>query len=134
LALPIFIFLFHQRGMNSAVWWFAWVFTPLSILMIAIWIAQVRSVTRDVAAEAAWKIPLRYGIPHHGVMMVMAIQGFFVIGLLWLQLVWTLRLNMERELIWFGASMLTTLAPNLLALHMLRLLERPSSGSETRTI
>jgi hypothetical protein len=27
--------------------------TPLSILMIAIWIAQVRSVTRDVAAEAA---------------------------------------------------------------------------------
>jgi hypothetical protein len=30
--------------------------------------------------------------------------------------------------------MLTTLAPNLLALHMLRLLERPSSGSETRTI
>ena len=88
----------------------------------------------NTSAEAAWKIPLRYGIPHHGVMMVMAIQGFFVIGLLWLQLVWTLRLNMERELIWFGASMLTTLAPNLLALHMLRLLERPSSGSETRTI
>jgi len=124
LALPVFLFFFHQHGLTSAFQAFLWIILPLSILMTGIWVMQVRSVRRDILTESSGGVP-RLGIPHHGVIMVMAIQGFFVLPLLWLQLGWTLRLDMEKELVWFGVSMLTTLAPNLIVLQLLRLIEGP---------
>jgi len=127
LSIPVFLILFQRHGLDRAFWWFAWVFTPLAFLVTAGWIAQVRSIQRDIATEAGGG-SLRYGIPHHGVLMVMAIQGLLILPLLWLQFGWTLRLGMERELIWFGVGALTTLAPNLLVLHVLRLLERQPVG------
>ncbi|MEI6339222.1 MAG: MFS transporter [Verrucomicrobiota bacterium] len=127
LSLPVFLVFCHQHGLTHAFWWFAWVFTPVAILTLAVWNWQVRCVRSDIATEAAGQIP-RYGIPHHGVIMVMAIQGLLTLPVLWLQVGWALQLNMEKELIWFGAGAATTVAPNLLALHVLRILEKPLYG------
>ncbi|MCU0771624.1 MAG: hypothetical protein MUE94_07625 [Verrucomicrobia bacterium] len=137
VSLLVFLWLFQQRGMQQAFWWHALVFLPAASLVLAGWLWQVRGVVRDARARAAGA-DTRYGIPHHGVIMVMGIQTLVTLPLLWLRTGWTLRLGMEREVIWFGVAAVIALAANLLVLHILRVLERepaqaPGSASISPT-
>jgi hypothetical protein len=120
LSIPVFLVLFRRCNMPQAFTWYAWLVLPVMLLLIAAWLLQIRSIKRDIKNGP----PARRGVPHHGVIMVMAFQGILTLPLFWLQTGWTLRLGMEREVIWFGVAALVALVPNLLAIHLLRWIER----------
>ena len=109
--------------MGSAFRWYGFVFLPVILLLLAAWSAQNRSIRRDADAGA----PVRRGLPHHGPIMVRGIQALLSLPLLWLQIGWTIRLGMEREVIWFGVAALVAMVPNLLAIQLLRWMERAPS-------
>lgn len=123
LSIPVFLWFFQQRGMQQAFWWHSTVFLPVALLMTGGWLWQMRGIRRDLLTIVAGGNS-QYGIPHHGVIMVMAIQTLVTLPLLWLRTGWTLQLGMEREVIWFGVAALVSLSANILVLYLLRLIER----------
>ena len=46
----------------------------------------------------------RFGVPHHGVLLVNAIQGLVYFPMYWYQMVKVIELGMQRELIIFGIA------------------------------
>ncbi len=120
LSIPVFLFLFRANGMSRAFNWYAWLVLPVMLIIIAAWLLQIRSIHRDIKNGP----PARRGVPHHGVIMVMGIQVLLMLPLFWLQTGWTLRLGMEREVIWFSVAAMVALASNFLAIHILRWIER----------
>jgi hypothetical protein len=123
LSIPVFLWFFQQRGMQQAFWWHAIVFLPVALLMTVGWLWQLRGIRSDLLTIAAGGKP-QFGIPHHGVIMVMAIQTLVTLPLLWLRTGWTMQLGMEREVIWFGVAAIVSLAANILVLYLLRVIER----------
>ena len=97
----------------------------VSLLMTGITFFALNSIQQDVRRQAAGGAPIS-GIPHHGVLMVVAIQGIFLVALNWAWLGWSMHVNQERDIIWFGLAALVALGSNLPAVHVLRLIEHGS--------
>jgi MFS family permease len=123
-SIPVFLFFFNARGMTSAFRWYGYVFLPVLLLLLVLWIGLTRALRRDAESGGS----ARCGVPHHGPVMVMGIQALLALPLLWVQIIWTLRLGMESEVIWFGVAALVALGPNLLAIQLLRWMERAPVG------
>ena len=123
LLTPVFLFLMQRHGLNQSAYWYALVFTPLMLLITAIWLWQVRSVKQDIKVRLAGGTP-RFGIPHHGVLLVMGIQGLIAFPLYWMQIFWTIDLNMPRDIYFFALAKVFSSAAILVVLQVLRLMER----------
>ncbi len=121
----VFLVLLHGRGLGRALWWNAWVYLPAAGVLLGAWLWLGRSIQQDVRRQAAGGAPIS-GIPHHGVLMVVAIQGIFLVALNWAWLGWSMHVNQERDIIWFGLAALVALGSNLPAVHVLRLIEHGS--------
>jgi len=122
----------HQHGMAETFRWFLLGFVPLLTAVFYLWLMQVRSLKKDIAA-LAFGVSTRYGIPHHGVLMVMGVQGLLAFPIYWLQMFWTIRNDMERELLLFAGFQLLSSAALLVVMHILRVMERgfAMKGSST---
>ena len=123
LLAPVFLFMMHQHGMAETFRWFLLGFVPLLTTVFYLWLMQVRSLKKDIAA-LAFGVSTRYGIPHHGVLMVMGVQGLLAFPIYWLQMFWTIRNDMERELLLFAGFQLLSSAALLVVMHILRVMER----------
>jgi MFS family permease len=122
LSLPVFLYFFHAAGMSRAFAWHGGLFLPLMLVVVWQWFSQVRGIKRDIRDGP----PSNRGVPHHGVIMVMGIQTLLLLPLFWLQTGWSLKLGLERETIWFGVAAIVALASNLLAIRLVRWIERPA--------
>ncbi|MDD5706719.1 MAG: MFS transporter [Kiritimatiellae bacterium] len=119
-----FIIWLQGHGMTRAIWWHAWVFLPVSFLYLGTWLWQASGIRRDVRSVAAGQRPA-YGIPHHGVPMVLAIQGAVSWPLPWIFRAWFMTLGREQDIIWYGvATSLVVPFTTLLAYRLIRLIER----------
>jgi hypothetical protein len=125
LMVLIFMFEMHQSGQMRSYHWFLTYFIPgkLVLLVLAYW--QLATVRRDIKAIERGQPPTRFGIPHHGVMMVMAIQGLIYFPVFWYQTIMMIRLNLEHEQIVFAISSLVSTALGLLVVYIIRWVERP---------
>ena len=56
--------------------------------------------------------------------MVMGVQGLLAFPIYWLQMFWTIRNDMERELLLFAGFQLLSSAALLVVMHILRVMER----------
>lgn len=126
LLAPVFLLMMHRHGMAGAFHWYLLLFVPLMSAVFFLWLMQIRSLRKDIAARMAGR-PTRYGIPHHGVLMVMGVQGLLAFPIYWLQMFWTIRHDMGRELLLFAALKLLSSAALLLVVHILRVMEKTSS-------
>lgn len=127
LSCLVFLFFFNRSGLYRAFWWYAYVFIPLIALMLGVWMMQARNVRRDIKTAEAGQKP-KYGIPHYGIPIVMAIQLLLGQPIWWLQLAWSMRLGMEREIICFGVAATLGMPFQIIVLHVLRLIEREISS------
>lgn len=123
LLVPVFMYFMHAHGMYRAVWWYAWCFIPFKLALLLAAYVQLVHVRRDTAAQDRGE-PTRYGLPHHGVMLVNAIQGLVYFPLYWYQTVKMIELGLQHEQIIFGIANLLSTAGTILGVHIIRWVER----------
>lgn len=132
LLAPVFLLMMHRHEMAGAFRWYLILFVPLMSAVFFLWLMQIRSLKKDIAARKEGR-PSRYGIPHHGVLMVMGVQGLLAFPIYWLQMFWTIRHDMGRELLLFAGFKLLASAALLLVVHILRVMERDHGGVDAAT-
>ncbi|MEI6167089.1 MAG: MFS transporter [bacterium] len=121
-----FAFTYQMHAMPQAVFCTFLFYLPATALILILWLRLVRAIRIDLKTVATGGIP-RYGLPHHGVLVVLGIQGLITLPITWMQFAWLIHIDMQRELIIFGlASVLGSLA-NVAAYHLIRVLETRKS-------
>ena len=123
LFVLVFMYFMRQHGLSRPLLWYAEVFIPIKLLLTAATWVQLVHVRRDIAAQERGE-RTRFGVPHHGVLLVNAIQGLIYFPVYWLQMVWMIRINFERELILFGIASLLSTAAAIVGVQIIRWIER----------
>jgi hypothetical protein len=125
LLVLVFMYEMRKYGQMRSFHWFATIFIPVKLVLLALAYWQLVAVRRDIAAAERGDIPTRYGTPHHGVMLVNAIQGLVYFPVFWYQTIMMIRLNLEHEQIVFGIANLVATGLGLLVVQIIRWVERP---------
>ncbi len=127
LSIPfLMLWMFSHKEM-FAFKWYGLAVLPLSLLALAAWWILKRSIYADMAA-ARDKKPLRNGLPHHGVLIVIGSNFLLAIGIWICQVFSALYLNLENGAITFGIANGIT---NFLIIGALYLICRIERGFST---
>ncbi len=121
--IPIKPFDIQMHQMPVAEMYAKYLYIPFMVLVLAGWLRLVYAIKRDLKIVLAGGQP-RLGIPHHGVLIVLGIQGVFAMGVAWAQYLWMIDLNMEHELMIVGLVSIIGYACTAGGYHLLRLLEK----------
>jgi len=120
-ALAIWL---HRRNDMLAFNWFSFVLLPLSLLSWFWWMSVSRSIQRDMQ-RARNNEPLRNGIPHHGVLLVISIQSVLAIGLWVVQVLVSVNRGDQNSAVVFGAANVIT---NVMLIAGVQLMARVERG------
>jgi MFS family permease len=123
LLVAIFMYFMKRSGMNRCFLWYAEIFIPIKLVLTGFNYWQVMAVRRDIKTSALGQAT-KYGIPHHGVLLVNVIQGFVYFPVFWYQTIKMIELNFEGALIIFGIASLVGTATAMIAVHIVRYIER----------
>lgn len=124
LLVPVFMHFMRTHGMQRSLHWYAWYFIPIKTALLIAAYVQLVQVRRDIIAQERGQ-QTRYGLPHHGVMLVNAIQGLIYFPLYWYQTIKMIELGRDDEQIIFGIANLLATAGTILGVHVIRWIERP---------
>jgi Na+/melibiose symporter-like transporter len=125
-GIPCLMVWMNHEGMMTAFRWHAWLLLPLSLGIWAYWGFVRKSIVRDMARVRAHE-PLRNGIPHHGVLLVMSIK-YLVVQCIWVcQVVVTVNMKLESSAIVFTLASLIVDVMLVGAVHLLCRIERGNS-------
>ena len=119
----IFMYFMWQSGLKWACIWYAEYFIPIKLLLTAATYVQAVHVRRDIAAHERGETT-RFGVPHHGVLLINAIQGLIYFPVYWLQTVWMIKIEMQYELVLFGIASILTTAAGIVGVQIVRWMER----------
>jgi len=117
------MWLMRQHHMLQALAWHAEVFIPLLLLLLGTQAVQLVHVRRDIVAAGQGRAT-RMGVPHHGVLLVIAIQGVVGLSIYWYQTLSMIRYNFERELIIFSVAFLLSTLAGIAGIQIIRWVER----------
>ena len=87
-----FMYFMHQHEMSRSLLWYAWYFIPIKLVLTGLAYVQLVQVRGDIAAQERGE-STRFGVPHHGVMLVNAIQGLVYFPVYWYQMVKVIELG-----------------------------------------
>ena len=122
--VALFMISMYKMDLMRSFWWHARIFLPIKGITSLLIIWQISSVWRDIRTVEKGGTP-KYGIPHHGVILVETATALLQFIVYWIQVKWMIRIGMERELIIFGINtLISTFAHSLVATHILRVVER----------
>jgi len=138
VALSLFdcIMGFSVLGILPLMWWmylqqkmlafkcYGLAILPLAVLTWIVWKAQKRSIRRDMNA-AMNELPLRNGIPHHGMLIILGTKFLLAFAVWVCQVVVTIMLNNENGSIVFGIANVVT---NIMLIGILYLICRIERG------
>jgi hypothetical protein len=124
----VFILMMHSHQLWQAENWFVWSFMPVKLILVAGVLWQLSAIRRDIRNNAKG-LTTRLGVPHHGVLLVHAIQGLLYFPIFWLQTVWMIEVNMQDELMFFGLANLVSMTVGILAIHIIRHMESPVTST-----
>jgi len=127
LLVLVFMYFMRTHGLNRAWLWFAQIFIPIKLLITAATYVQLVAVRRDIVAQERGE-RTRFGVPHHGVLLVNAIQGLIYFPVFWYQTVTMIQMNLERELILFGIASLLSTAAGVVGVQIIRWIERETEN------
>ena len=108
--------------------WYGFLVLPLTILVWYWWVVLKKSIYRDMAAAREGK-PLRNGIPHHGVLVLVGSQYLLLFGVWVAEVVVSISMSMETGALAFGITRVVT---NLLLVGSIWLFCRIERGYSTR--
>ncbi|MCX6984317.1 MAG: hypothetical protein NT118_06125, partial [Lentisphaerae bacterium] len=80
LCTPFMMWWMQTKHAFFAFKWYGLLVLPLSVLTCCWWIVLKKSIYTDIAAARAGS-PLRNGIPHHGVLLLVGIQYFILLAM-----------------------------------------------------
>jgi len=124
VGMPLIMWWMYSKQAMFAFKWYGVAVLPLSVLVLLCWIVFRRALCRDIAA-AKNGLPLRNGIPHHGMLMVLGCQFLLSIGI-WVCQVWSsIVLNNQSGAVVFGIANVVT---NIALIVVLYLMCRVESG------
>lgn len=102
-SIPFLMWWMYLKQQMFAFKWYGLVVFPLCILGWLCWMALKQKIRRDVTAAKEGS-PLRNGIPHHGMLIILGSKFLLAVGI-WVCQVWvTVSLNMENGSIVFGIA------------------------------
>lgn len=103
LSIPGLMGWMYAKQQFIAFKWYGLAVLPLSLLGWGFWVVLRRMILRDMAAAKAGA-PLRNGIPHHGMLIVLG-SKFLLAGGIWVcQVLVAVSLDMEQGAIVFGIA------------------------------
>jgi len=124
LEVPAMMYWMHLKQAEFAFKWYGMAVLPLAAVVLLCWIALKRSIRRDIAA-AQNGLPLRNGLPHHGMLIIFGVQLVLAVGIWVCQEASAVFLHLERGAIVFGIA--HTVA-NFVLIGMLYLMCRVERG------
>ncbi|MEI8079991.1 MAG: hypothetical protein WCH61_10240, partial [bacterium] len=124
LSLPALMGWMYAKQQLFAFKWYGLAVLPLSLLGWLFWLVLKQKIRRDMAAAKAGA-PLRNGIPHHGMLIILGSKFLLVVGIWVCQVLVTIFLNMETGAIVFGLANGIT---NFLLIGLLYLMCRIERG------
>lgn len=124
----IFLIFMQRHHLSEAFNWYIYPFLPMKAFLTLISWIQLTGIKRDIQ-KSARGIPTRLGIPHHGVLMVNAIQALCYFPVFWLQTIWMIETDKQNEIIFFGIANLASMIASTVGLQILRWMERPVTGA-----
>jgi Na+/melibiose symporter-like transporter len=130
-VLLVLLFMHYMRlhHLSRAWLWYAQIFLPIKLLLTAAAYAQLVHVRRDIA-DCERGARTRFGLPHHGVLLVNAIQGLVYFPVFWYQTAKMIELNFQRELILFGIASLLSTAAAIVGVQIIRWIERAPAAPD----
>jgi hypothetical protein len=128
LLSAVFIVMMRGHRLDFAATWYTWSFMPLKTLLTALTLLQLFHIRNDIR-RTALGLSTRYGVPHHGVLMVNAIQGLLYFPIFWFQTIWMIEVERQGELFFFGMANLLSMLAGLIGLQLIRYMERPTPSS-----
>ena len=103
LGVPFMMWWMFSRQAMFAFKWYGLAVLPLSALAWLCWLILKRAIRRDMAA-ARNGLPLRNGIPHHGMLIILGSKFLLTVGVWVCQVVSAVVLNLELGAIVFGIA------------------------------
>ena len=104
--LPLLGWMYYNDAM-VAFFWHAVMLLPLSMVGWFCWVKLEKNIRQDMERSLNDE-PLRNGIPHHGVLVVMGIQFLLAMGLWITQIIVTIHIKQEISAIVFGIANVIT--------------------------
>ncbi len=127
LSIPVLMWWMQRQQTITAFKWFGLLILPLSIAVWVWWIIIKRNILQDMERSRSGQ-PLRNGIPHHGMLIVVSIKFLLALGLWGVQVVISVNMNMDSWAIVFGIANIVT---NFMLVGSVLLLSRIESGFST---
>jgi hypothetical protein len=103
MGVVVFMWWMYAQHKMEAFKWYGWAILPLTVLAWMLWLALKASIRRDIHA-AKNGLPLKNGIPHHGMLIIFAAKFLLAIGIWVFQVIAAINLNMESGAIVFGLA------------------------------
>jgi len=94
--------MYHQQAMR-AFSWHGWLVWPAAVGVWIFWKATENRIRLDMKRSREGLPPL-HGIPHHGVLMVVAVTYLFELGVWIAQIAVTIGMDQETNAIVFGMA------------------------------
>lgn len=127
LGLPVLMWwMYHQCSMITLKW-FIVLIVPLSVATWILWKFMEKGIRSDMESAISGK-PLKNGIPHHGLLMVISIKYLIALSLWAIQIVVAVNLKMETGAVIFGIANVVT---NFMLIGCVWLLCRVERGFST---
>jgi MFS family permease len=124
LSLPVLMALMYSNGQMLAFKWYGLAVLPLYLAGLLGWLVLKKAMRRDISAARTGS-PLRNGIPHHGMLMILGCQFLAFVGIWVFQVLSAISLNLESGAIAFGIANGIT---NLILIGLLALMCRIERG------
>jgi hypothetical protein len=124
LGIPFMMWWLYSKQAMFAFKWYGLAVFPLAVAVLLFWRALRSSICRDMEA-ARRGLPLRNGLPHHGMMMILGIKFMLAIGIWICQVVCCIILNLQSGAVVFGIA---NVAANFLLIGLLWLMCRVERG------
>jgi hypothetical protein len=103
LSIPVLMWWMYMKQQMFAFKWYGLAVLPLCIAGWLCWIVLKKKIRCDVAAAKTGS-PLRNGIPHHGMLIILGSKFLLAVGVWVCQVLVAVTLNMESGAIVFGIA------------------------------
>ncbi len=103
LSIPVLMWWMYSKQQLFAFKWYGLAVLPLCILGWLCWMILKQKIRSDVVAAKAGS-PLRNGIPHHGMLIILGSKFLLAVGVWVCQVLVTVTLNLENGSIVFGIA------------------------------
>lgn len=122
-GLPFIMWFMYYRHATNALVWFAFLILPLSCASWLYWQWLKTSIRKDMERAICGQ-PLCNGIPHHGMLIIVAIKYLLALGLCVCQVIITINMGMEYGAVVFAFANVMTNFMLIGTIHVMIRVER----------